>query len=311
MGKVFRATSVLSLFALASCAQAQTRLSTPVIIQRKSTTTAAAGVLVFPNAANIDCVAANYATCDPVTMQNGTNAQGLLVVAQDGTVSLSTESILPIGDNTSNLGSTGASALRWANVNSVVFFAPNGTSTTEGCWVLTFSIGCGASTFAPTFSADRVTGQILSNVLAGSGTRCLQADNSGNIGLYSAGCAPTGVCSAWTGYTPTITASGGGSVTTSTLVANYCNVGSVVYLQIYWVGQISIASAVVTFTAPVSAQSGTFYSPLVSIYEPSGGLTYSGSAVAGGSTSILNYSTANFPSGVNFILMIGGTYQAD
>lgn len=77
MGKIQRAISLLGIVAMTACAQ--TRLQTPVIIQRKSTPTVAPGTLVFPNSANIDCVAANYATCRPSTITNN-NASGDLVL---------------------------------------------------------------------------------------------------------------------------------------------------------------------------------------------------------------------------------------
>lgn len=179
----------LSLLFSGACALwGQTQLTTPARVLPKADSSAAGILVMQNNVATVNCIPANYTSCDPVTMQNGTNAQGLLVVAQDGTVSMSTESILPIGDNTSDLGSTGASAKRWANINSVIFFAPNGLSTSEGCWVLTFAIGCGPNAITPTVTLDRVAGTVTATALAGSGTVCLQTNNSGVIAKASAGC---------------------------------------------------------------------------------------------------------------------------
>lgn len=73
MGKNIRAIGILISAALcfASCAVAQTRVQSPLIIQRQSTTNTA-GQAVFPNSANIDCIAANYATCSPLVIQHAT-----------------------------------------------------------------------------------------------------------------------------------------------------------------------------------------------------------------------------------------------
>ena len=82
MGQVQRTAFVLIAAVLSACAQ--TRLQTPVVIQRKSTPTAAPGQLVFPDSANIDCVAANYATCHPSILQNNDSSGDLTLTNVTG-----------------------------------------------------------------------------------------------------------------------------------------------------------------------------------------------------------------------------------
>jgi hypothetical protein len=233
----------------------------------------AAGKVQFRTSANVNLG----------SIQAGTTAQGLLVVPQSGTISMSTDSILPIGDNTFIVGSP---SLRYGSMSSVEFIAySSSVSTTNACWVLTFAIGCGPSAFAPTVTLDRVAGTVTASSLAGTGTRDICATSAGVITVSgcpsamtnpmtttgdmiysSSGSTParvpigaSGACLMSNGSNPNwvnpcnpepawtgytpTVAINAGTLTTSTLNAAYIQYGKTVKIRIYWEGSVNSGAA--------------------------------------------------------------------
>jgi predicted DNA-binding transcriptional regulator AlpA len=82
----------------------------------------------------------------------------------------------------------GTSTVRWGASEASQWIARSSSGSNRRCRISGGSIDCYDGSSNNTFSANSLTGQLTSAVLAGSGTRCLQSDNSGNVGLASAGC---------------------------------------------------------------------------------------------------------------------------
>ena len=112
--------------------------------------------------------------------------------------------INPDTDATWKLGST---TLRWSTIQATTFQALNTAGGNRKCTVSGGSITCTDTTPSTTFTVSSLTGQITAANLAGAGTQCLNADNSGVITGTGSACGSGGgfSSSAWSSYTPSTT----------------------------------------------------------------------------------------------------------
>jgi hypothetical protein len=91
-----------------------------------------------------------------------------------------------------NVYDLGTSTVRWHTIEAGNTIIARLTSGGTRRWQMSGGTLAGIDGGGTTqFSASSLTGQILSGVLAGSGVRCLESDNSGNINLSATGCVPT------------------------------------------------------------------------------------------------------------------------
>lgn len=128
--------------------------------------------------------------------------------------------------------------------------------------------------------------------------------------LVAADIPAGGTPPAWDSYTPTV-ASASGVVTTTTLEAAKYVTGKLTYFRIYWKGQVSLASAWISFTTPVTGAGttaqgcscGYFNAALTYLAGPSSGF------ISDSTNVVYAASTTDFPATTDFVLIIEGVYE--
>ena len=124
------------------------------------------------------------------------------------------------------------------------------------------------STGATVLKFDASTGLALIASLGGGGTQMVTADNTGALGVQAI--PGGGFPSTWTSYSPTVSAGGGGTVTSTTLTASYIQTGKTVFIQIYLSATTAGTVNVIFFTLPANPLAGLYQSASATVDDSSG-----------------------------------------